>query len=68
VPDHFVASHVVGRTNNFQADVHYSVRKTKRARIISILGQQAIAMTFVPTSKSRDTKTRPNIRNPAPAN
>jgi len=25
-------------------------------------------LTFVPTSKSRDTKTRPNIKNPTPYN
>jgi len=24
-------------------------------------------LTFLPTSKSRDTKTRPNIKNPAPS-
>jgi len=28
----------------------------------------SLQLTFVPTSKSRDTKTRPNIKNPAGSN
>jgi len=62
MPSRVTSENYLRKQQTFSRQMSHNSRKISPVQGMMVDSSQ---LTFVPTSKSRDTKTRPNIKNPA---